>query len=406
MLAARRQLQDRSEAAPDPFIRYEQPKLLKQSRQAVAELIRAPLSTVLLVANATTALNVVLRNLVFKPKDKIIMFATVYGACEKSVISVCETTAAESVTIPLAYPVSDASLLNAFESTVVREKVAGNNVKLALFDTISSMPGLRVPFQELVCLCKKHNILSCIDGAHGVGHIPLDMSSLDPDFFFSNLHKWTYTPRGCALFYVPLRNQHQIRTSLPTSHGFVASGETSSANPLPPGAGFESAFVQMFEFVGSGDITPFLSVPAAIQFRKNICGGEDKIMQYCADLVARGAVHVAEELGTEVMQNEEGTLHKDCAMANVRLPLDAKQVALDDRGVVGVVAWTQEKMTDEYNGFVPTLWHGGHWWVRLSAQVWLDMDDFDWAARTLADLCDRVRRGEHVQAKPGHNSKL
>ena len=49
-----RSFQDEAEAKPDVFIRYEYPKLLDQSRQAVAEYLNAPVETCTCVPNATT----------------------------------------------------------------------------------------------------------------------------------------------------------------------------------------------------------------------------------------------------------------------------------------------------------------------------------------------------------------
>ncbi len=42
---------------------------------------------------------------------------------------------------------------------------------------------VRVPFERLVEECRNYGILSLVDGAHGIGHVPLDLGKLDADFF-------------------------------------------------------------------------------------------------------------------------------------------------------------------------------------------------------------------------------
>lgn len=184
-----RHFQSLSEARPDDFIRYQYPNLLDASRVAVAKLLNAAPETVVFVPNATTAVNIVLRNLVFSPGDKILYSSLIYGACHKSIEYITETTPAESVCVEYKLPFEDDWLVDAFRKKIEEERKSGNKVVVAIFDTVVSMPGVRLPFERLVEVCKEMGVLSLVDGAHGVGHVELDLGALDPDFFVSNCHK-------------------------------------------------------------------------------------------------------------------------------------------------------------------------------------------------------------------------
>jgi selenocysteine lyase/cysteine desulfurase len=186
-----RQFQDATEAEPDPFIRYEYPVRLDQARVAIAELLNAPVSEIVFVPNATTATNVILRNLVYHEGDVVIYFATVYGALERTIEYVTETTLLEAVKIDYTYPVSDRWMVEQLRETIQKIRVAGKNPIMAIYDTVVSNPGVRMPFEQLTQVCKEEKVLSCLDGAHGAGMLgsELDLSKLQPDFFLSNCHK-------------------------------------------------------------------------------------------------------------------------------------------------------------------------------------------------------------------------
>lgn len=113
-----RRLQDLTEARPDTFLRYTYPNLLEKSRSAIAPLLGVSMDDVVFVPNATTGVNTVLRNLVYLKGDVILHFSTVYGECEKTVDSLCETAHAERVSIPIEYPTEDKDIVHKF-STVV-----------------------------------------------------------------------------------------------------------------------------------------------------------------------------------------------------------------------------------------------------------------------------------------------
>lgn len=185
-----RSYQDQCEARPDGFIRYKYPSLLDKSREALSTLLNVSSETLVFVPNATTGINTVLRGLTYQPDDYIVYFAPIYGACEKTVAYVTETTSAKSVKIEYTYPVEDDWLIDEFKKTVQQVKSTGGRVKVALFDTVVSNPGVRMPFERLTAACKEEGVLSCIDGAHSVGQIDIDLGALDPDFYVSNCHKY------------------------------------------------------------------------------------------------------------------------------------------------------------------------------------------------------------------------
>lgn len=189
---ALRHFQSQVEARPDPFIRHIQPQLIDEARRAVASLLNVPTNECVFVKNASTGVNTVLRNLVFKQGDVLVYFDTVYGAVEKTLVSLTETTPLQLRKVQYQFPISHDELVRKFLEVVASATAEGLTVRVAVFDTIVSLPGVRFPFERLIEACRAEGILSVVDGAHGIGQIPLDLGALQPDFFTTNCHKWVF----------------------------------------------------------------------------------------------------------------------------------------------------------------------------------------------------------------------
>ncbi|USP74079.1 uncharacterized protein yc1106_01353 [Curvularia clavata] len=380
---------------PDKFVSFTTYPLLAKSRSQIAPLLGVHQDEVVFVPNATTGVNTVLRNIKFEPDDVVVSFSTVYPACEKTVASIGDFLPVKLEKVDLVYPIEDEAILEAFKEKVKSLRGDGKRVKLAMFDTVSSFPGARLPWEQLVEICKEMEILSLIDGAHGIGMLDLThLGKVSPDFFVSNCHKWLYTPRACAVFHVPFRNQHLIRTSLPTSHGYQFPHR-------PENTLGRSAFIFLFDYVATMDYTPYLCIPAALEFRTQVCGGEAKIREYCYDIARKGGEVVAEILGTSILTTKSETM-RQCAFANVELPIvfkkkeevDSSKGELDIDDAVKVAAWIKRTAAMEKDTYFQTALHAGKLWVRLSGQIYLEEDDFKWAAPRLLELCERAKKGE------------
>ncbi|KAI1380341.1 aminotransferase family protein-like protein [Hypoxylon crocopeplum] len=388
-----RRLWSETEARPDTFVRFTYPRLLREAREAIAPLLGAETDEVVFVPNALTAINTVLRNLTYKDGDVILYFSTIYDACLKTVQSLEETTAVRGYCIEFIYPVEDDEILDRFRTAIIKIKSQGRSVKLAMFDTVLTFPGVSFPWRDLVPVCKEHGILSCIDGAHGIGHIDLNhLPRVGPDFFISNCYKWLMVPRGCAVLYVPYHNQALIRTTYPTAEGYLPVSHRSAVSQA-------SYFVNLFEKVSTIDTTPYICVIEALKFRDRVCGGEEQVRDYCKNTAREGGELMAAMMGTEVLENRKRTL-RDCCFTNVRLPLEVVEGQQEPKRIGQVPAeeakavadWITITTVDEFDTFIATRFYAGAFWVRISSQIYLDRADFEWAAKVLLDLCSRVTK--------------
>lgn len=93
-----------------------------------------------------------------------------------------------------------------------------------------------------------------------------------------------------------------------------------------------------------------------------------------------------------MLDNEQGTLSAGTCFTNVRLPIDVREVGMEN--VAAVSQWMTKVMMDEYDTFIAMVFYAGAWWVRLSAQTYLEISDFECAAKWLQKICERVRKGE------------
>jgi hypothetical protein len=206
-----------------------------------------------------------------------------------------------------------------------------------------------------------------------------------------------------------------MRSSLPTSHYFEPlpqPGVPPVNNPLPPTG--KSNFVSQFEFVGSVDNGPFLCVPEALRFRREVCGGEEAIMEYCQNLAHEGGRLVARILGTEVMDNSQHTLTFQCCMVNVRLPLkviddDTTSTEVSESNVIASVSYSHastvthfltSSCVKDHSTFIAFVFYRNAWWARFSAQIYLELADFEYGARVLQALCTRVAQKAYIPSSP------
>lgn len=57
---------------------------------------------------------------------------------------------------------------------------------VAVVDAIVSNPGVRLPWKEMVAICKDASVWSVVDAAHAIGQeVDINLSEARPDFWLS-----------------------------------------------------------------------------------------------------------------------------------------------------------------------------------------------------------------------------
>ncbi|MGZ6123702.1 MAG: aminotransferase class V-fold PLP-dependent enzyme [Myxococcales bacterium] len=280
VLEAQAKLRARMERNPVQFLARELEGLLDTAHAALAEFVGADPDDLAFVQNATSGVNTVVRSLGLRPGDELLATNHGYNAC----LNALRQRDHEGVKVAVAevpWPIAGPEQ--------VMEAVLGAvtpRTRLAVLDHVTSPSGLVFPVAELVRRLGERGIDVLVDGAHAPGMLPLDLRAIGAAYYTGNCHKHLCGPKGAAFLHVRRDRQAFIRP-LTISHGANSPRRD------------RSRFRLEFDWTGTGDPTPYLCVPAAIEFMGSLLpGGWPELMARNHALALRGRDLLCSALGT------------------------------------------------------------------------------------------------------------
>jgi isopenicillin-N epimerase len=260
VLAELHRMQRELEDEPGTFFCRKATDRLAAARESLGAFVGADPEDLAFVPNVTEALNAVLRAMPLNEGDELIVSNHEYNASRNVLDFVAERAKCRVVVVEIPFPIDGPNIV----VERMREAITPRT-RLALVDHVTSATGMVMPLKELVEMFHASGVAVLVDGAHAPGMIPVDIETLAPEYYAANCHKWICSPKGAGFLYVRRDLQHEVRPAV-ISHG-ANSGLEGNAR-----------FREEFEWMGTRDITPWLTVPVALEFMGTVLpGGWDEV---------------------------------------------------------------------------------------------------------------------------------
>ncbi len=348
------------EQEPVEFLGRRLHDLLRAPREALAAELGCGSEDIVGVLNATNGLNIVAQSLDLKPGDQILTTDHEYSALEKTWAYVCRRTGAEIVVVNVPMPlVSEA----AFTRTIIDGMT--ERTKVLFLSHITSPTALLFPIEPAIAEARRRGIWSVIDGAHTPGHIRLDLDAIGADFYSGNCHKWMMAPKGSAFLHARPEVQGLLNP-LVISHGWTKD----SKEPGARGAFGNTPFIDEIEIQGTRDPAPWLTVPAAIEFRKD--NDWWAVADHCHALAQETARRLGELTGLPPLGSPEF-----CAPQMVAMPIPECDTAE-----------VHKTLFERYGIEIPVFKWQDQCIVRLSVQGYNSAAQMDRLIAALRELLD------------------
>jgi cysteine desulfurase/selenocysteine lyase len=184
--------------------------LYEGARESLAKFINAPSAReIIFVRGTTEAINLVTQSFArprLKAGDEILITHLEHHANIVPWQMVCEQTGAKLVVAPI----------DARGAVYADEVIAlmGPRTKILACAHVSNALGTVLPVAKLMAAAKQRGIVTLVDGAQAVAHMPVDVQALGCDFYAFSSHKM-YGPTGVGVLW----GREQLLDAMPPWQG-------------------------------------------------------------------------------------------------------------------------------------------------------------------------------------------
>lgn len=352
----------RWEANTTGFILNEYTDALDVARQELANFVGAAPAGLVFVRNASQGVASVVRTIEpqLKPGDEIVTTNQDYNAVRQTLEFSAATRGTRVVVAEVPFPIeSPDQVLNSVLNAITAR------TRLVVIDHIASPTGLIFPIEEIVSEVEP-DVPVLVDGAHGPGQVPLSLDALGASWYTGNLHKWVCAPKGSGFLHA---RADRIDETVPTviSHAWNT--------PIVDGA---SKYHGLFDWVGTDDMTPWLTVPDAIGVVGRMeSGGWPAVMKRNHELALEARRIICDVLAIQAPAPDE--------MVGSLFAIRLSDRSGEDPG--GLLSPLNQELLDAGFETLVMVWpEWPHQIIRISAHLYNELDEYRLIADTLSQM--------------------
>lgn len=252
---------------------------IARQAEAVAAQIGAVPGSVAIVENTTAGAAALWVSLPLTSQTRVLVLDVEYASVIRGLQVACARTGASLTIAHLPLPTTR-------EAVFAAVATARPAPTVVVMSAVTSSTALVMPLRDVARWCSANGARLFVDGAHVVGHVPLDVAQLGVGAVFGTLHKWLPVPRSVGFLWVERELVDTVRPaevslrwdspSLSTRFSWRGTWDPASA------LGVEEALAERAGWEQAGDLLRAASVAEFIGERLERAGlsatGEERLL--------------------------------------------------------------------------------------------------------------------------------
>lgn len=189
---------NRSEGSIDDFPQIVQ--ISQNTKLQLGKLINVPADRIGFVNNTSDGLNILANGIEWKNGDRILLNDSEFPTNVVPFLNVKRF----GVEIDFVKTSHDEILLEDIHKAITPK------TKLLSISFVQFLSGFKSDLKAIGELCKKNNIIFCVDAIQGLGSTPIDVQGSRIDFLSSSGHKWLLSMMGLGFIFITKELQSRI----------------------------------------------------------------------------------------------------------------------------------------------------------------------------------------------------